>query len=63
VKNKGRDDEEREMPLAGGTTFQDNLKAQLSGCATSTSAPSCSPSTSSATWTRTATCAATWTPS
>lgn len=30
VKNSGPDEEEREMPLAGGTTFQDNLKAQLS---------------------------------
>jgi RNA polymerase sigma-54 factor len=29
VNNKGRDDEEREMPLAGGNTFQDNLRAQL----------------------------------
>ncbi len=29
VNNKGRDDEEREMPLAGGNTFQDNLLAQL----------------------------------
>ncbi|MFN3874731.1 MAG: RNA polymerase factor sigma-54 [Flavobacteriales bacterium] len=30
VKNTGADEEEREAPLAGGTTFQDNLKAQLS---------------------------------
>src|SRR5688572_22573557 len=30
VKNAGPDDEEREMPLAGGTTFQDSLKSQLS---------------------------------
>jgi hypothetical protein len=30
VKNSGPDEEEREIPLAGGTTFQDNLKAQLS---------------------------------
>ena len=29
VNNKGRDDEEREMPLAGGNTFQDNLRSQL----------------------------------
>lgn len=29
VKNSGPDEEEREMPLAGGTTFQDNMKAQL----------------------------------
>jgi RNA polymerase sigma-54 factor len=29
VNNKGRDEEEREMPLAGGNTFQDNLLAQL----------------------------------
>ncbi len=29
ISNKSRDDEEREMPLAGGNTFQDNLKAQL----------------------------------
>lgn len=29
VKNTGPDDEEREIPLAGGTTFQDALKAQL----------------------------------
>ena len=26
VSNKSRDDEEREMPLAGGNTFQDNLR-------------------------------------
>ncbi len=30
VNNKGRDDEERETPLAGGNTFQDNLRTQLS---------------------------------
>ena len=30
VKNSGPDEEQREMPLAGGTTFQDSLKAQLS---------------------------------
>ena len=30
VKNTGPDDEEREIPLAGGTTFQDHLKSQLS---------------------------------
>lgn len=30
VNNKGRDDEERETPLAGGNTFQDNLRSQLS---------------------------------
>ena len=30
ISNKSADDEEREMPLAGGNTFQDNLKAQLS---------------------------------
>jgi RNA polymerase sigma-54 factor len=30
VKNSGPDEEEREMPLAGGTTFQDSMKAQLS---------------------------------
>lgn len=29
VNNKGRDDEERDMPLAGGNTFQDSLRAQL----------------------------------
>ena len=29
VNNKGRDDEERETPLAGGSTFQDNLRSQL----------------------------------
>ncbi|MCU0319684.1 MAG: RNA polymerase factor sigma-54 [Flavobacteriales bacterium] len=29
VKNSGPDEEEREMPLAGGTTFQDNMMAQL----------------------------------
>lgn len=29
VKNSGPDEEDREMPLAGGTTFQDNLRAQL----------------------------------
>jgi RNA polymerase sigma-54 factor len=29
VNNKGRDDEERETPLAGGNTFQDNLRSQL----------------------------------
>ncbi|MEO8587936.1 MAG: RNA polymerase factor sigma-54 [Flavobacteriales bacterium] len=29
VKNSGPDEEERVMPLAGGTTFQDSLKAQL----------------------------------
>lgn len=29
VKNTGPDEEEREIPLAGGTTFQDALKAQL----------------------------------
>lgn len=29
VNNKGRDEEEREMPLAGGNTFQDNLLSQL----------------------------------
>ena len=30
VNNKGRDDEERDTPLAGGNTFQDNLRSQLS---------------------------------
>ncbi len=30
VKNSGPDEEDREMPLAGGTTFQDAMKAQLS---------------------------------
>ena len=30
VSNKSRDDEERDMPLAGGSTFQDNLRSQLS---------------------------------
>ncbi|MBX2972657.1 MAG: RNA polymerase factor sigma-54 [Flavobacteriales bacterium] len=29
VNNSSADDEEREVPLAGGTSFQDNLKAQL----------------------------------
>jgi len=29
VKNTGPDEEERAMPLAGGTSFQDSLKAQL----------------------------------
>jgi RNA polymerase sigma-54 factor len=29
VQNKGADDEDREMPLAGGTTFQDVLMDQL----------------------------------
>jgi RNA polymerase sigma-54 factor len=29
VKNSGPDEEDREMPLAGGTTFQDSLRAQL----------------------------------
>lgn len=29
VKNSGPDEEDREMPLAGGTTFQDNMRAQL----------------------------------
>jgi len=29
VKNTGPDEEEREMPLAGGTTFQDNMRSQL----------------------------------
>ena len=29
VKNSGPDDEEREIPLAGGTTFQDALRSQL----------------------------------
>jgi RNA polymerase sigma-54 factor len=29
VKNSGPDEEDREMPLAGGTTFQDSMKAQL----------------------------------
>lgn len=29
VNNKGRDDEERETPLAGGNTFQDSLRSQL----------------------------------
>jgi len=29
VRNTGPDDEEREVPLAGGTTFQDSLKSQL----------------------------------
>ncbi len=29
VNNKGRDEEERETPLAGGNTFQDNLRSQL----------------------------------
>ncbi len=30
VKNTGPDDEEREVPLAGGTTFQDSMISQLS---------------------------------
>ncbi|MCW5899857.1 MAG: RNA polymerase factor sigma-54 [Flavobacteriales bacterium] len=30
VKNSGPDEEEREIPLAGGTTFQDSLRSQLS---------------------------------
>ena len=30
VKNSGPDEEERETPLAGGTTFQDAMKSQLS---------------------------------
>jgi RNA polymerase sigma-54 factor len=30
VQNSGPDEEERDIPLAGGTSFQDNLKAQLS---------------------------------
>lgn len=30
VNNTGPDDEEREIPLAGGTTFQDALRSQLS---------------------------------
>ncbi|HRO99360.1 MAG TPA: RNA polymerase factor sigma-54 [Flavobacteriales bacterium] len=29
VKNSGPDEEDREMPLAGGTTFQDNMRSQL----------------------------------
>ncbi|HPF91577.1 MAG TPA: RNA polymerase sigma-54 factor, partial [Flavobacteriales bacterium] len=29
VQNSGPDEEEREIPLSGGTSFQDNLKAQL----------------------------------
>ncbi|MBL7953254.1 MAG: RNA polymerase factor sigma-54 [Flavobacteriales bacterium] len=29
VQNSGPDDEEREIPLAGGSSFQDNMKAQL----------------------------------
>ena len=29
VKNTGPDEEERDMPLAGGTTFQDNMRSQL----------------------------------
>ncbi|MBK8614087.1 MAG: RNA polymerase factor sigma-54 [Flavobacteriales bacterium] len=29
VKNTGPDEEDREMPLAGGTTFQDSMRAQL----------------------------------
>jgi RNA polymerase sigma-54 factor len=29
VSNQSRDDEERDMPLAGGSTFQDNLRSQL----------------------------------
>ena len=29
VQNKGRDEEERETPLAGGNTFQDILRSQL----------------------------------
>ena len=29
VRNTGPDDEQREIPLAGGTTFQDNMRAQL----------------------------------
>ncbi|MBK9761629.1 MAG: RNA polymerase factor sigma-54 [Flavobacteriales bacterium] len=29
VNNQSRDEEERDMPLAGGNTFQDNLRAQL----------------------------------
>ncbi|MEZ4738279.1 MAG: RNA polymerase factor sigma-54 [Flavobacteriales bacterium] len=30
IKNTGPDEEDREMPLAGGTTFQDSLRSQLS---------------------------------
>jgi len=30
VNNTSRDEEERDMPLAGGSTFQDNLRSQLS---------------------------------
>ncbi len=30
VKNTGPDEEEREIPLAGGTTFQDAMTSQLS---------------------------------
>jgi RNA polymerase sigma-54 factor len=30
VRNTGPDEEDRDIPLAGGTTFQDHLKAQLS---------------------------------
>ncbi len=30
IRNTGPDDEEREIPLAGGTTFQDMLRSQLS---------------------------------
>ncbi len=29
ISNKSRDDEDRDMPLAGGNTFQDNLRSQL----------------------------------
>lgn len=29
VNNRSADDEEREVPLAGGTTFQDSMRAQL----------------------------------
>lgn len=30
VSNTGPDEEDREMPLSGGTTFQENMRAQLS---------------------------------
>jgi RNA polymerase sigma-54 factor len=42
VKNSGPDEEEREMPLAGGTTFQDSHEVATARCAISMSAPNCS---------------------
>ena len=30
VRNTGPDDEDRELPIAGGTTFQDSMRSQLS---------------------------------